>query len=553
MTADWRPAIPVRTRRIAAFVFVAAMFLSVLSCNSGLTDSARIATLHLQPDRVIVAVGAVVPLTAIPRDGVGNAVTMQVVWTTSDPSIARVSSAGVVTAQRVGEVTIAASAQGVSGVARVTVSPKSVSSVRIRPTNASVRVGGTTQLVAEALDASSEVLPGRSMIWTTTDGSIATVDANGLVTGVAPGAATITATSEGRNNSAAVTVSLAPVASVTVSPSFDTLQQGTTRTLTATVRNDSGAAIAGRVVSWSSNNSQIASVTSTGSVTAVSPGKAMISATSEGKTGTAEVVVVARPVNSITVSPNPAPVTVGGTTTLTATLRDSEGTVLGGREVSWSSADDAIATVNALGVVTAISAGNVNITAASEGKSGTAQVRVTPIPVATVTVSPSSPTLLTDRTILLTATARSANGTVLAGRQVSWSSGSNSIATVNASGAVTGVAPGTTPIFAEVDGVIGSTNVTVERPKVQSVMIVPANPTIARFVGQVQLTAEVRDEDGNLLTDRAVVWSSSNELVVFVSASGLARANPIAILGGSAVITATVEGVSNTTTVTVSN
>jgi uncharacterized protein YjdB len=172
-------------------------------------------------------------------------------------------------------------------------------------------------------------------------------------------------------------------------------------------------------------------------------------------------------------------------------------------------------------------------------------VQVVAVPVSQVTVSPNNVTILTDRTTTLTATARSSSGAVLSGRETRWTSGATAVATVSSTGVVTGVSPGTVLIFAEVDGVVGSSTVRVERPPVASVVVTPASPVLS--VGETrQMAATVRDADGNVLS-RSVTWSSSDDTKVFITSGGII----IAFNKGSATITATVDGVSGSTIVTV--
>src|SRR5439155_15837556 len=111
--------------------------------------------------------------------------------------IASVSATGLVTGVAVGAVTITATSEGQSGTASVTVANVPVASVAISPSAPNMYVGSTVQLTATPKDASGNVLTGRTVTWTTSSGAVATVSASGLVTGVAVGAATITATSEG--------------------------------------------------------------------------------------------------------------------------------------------------------------------------------------------------------------------------------------------------------------------------------------------------------------------------------------------------------------------
>src|SRR5207302_6422175 len=163
--------------------------------------------------------------------------------------------------------------------------------------------------------------------------SVATVDGNGLVTAVAVGSATITATSEGKSGTSAVTVTTVPVASVTVSPSPASVQLGSTVQLTATPKDAKGNPLSGRVVTWSSNNTAVARVNSSGLVTGVAAGTATITATSEGKSGTSAVTVTAARAASVAVKPSPATEQQGSTVQLTATPQDANGNPLHGRLV----------------------------------------------------------------------------------------------------------------------------------------------------------------------------------------------------------------------------
>src|SRR5256884_254559 len=165
----------------------------------------------------------------------------------------------------------------------------------------------------------------------------------------------------------------APVASLAVAPQTLTVGVGATAQLTATPRDANGAFLAGRSVTWASSNTAVATVNTTGLVTGVAAGQATITATSEGRSGTAALTVVVT-VASVTVTPAPASVGLGQTVQLTATLKDANGNVLTGRVVTWASDNPAVATVSSTGLVTGVAQGEATITATSETKSGTAAV-----------------------------------------------------------------------------------------------------------------------------------------------------------------------------------
>src|SRR5207253_2276562 len=167
------------------------------------------------------------------------------------------------------------------------------------------------------------------------------------------------------------------------------------------------------------------------------------------------------PVATVSVSPATANVLIGATVQLMATPKDANGTPLSGRVVTWASNNQAVATVSASGLVTAQAVGTATITATSEGKSGTASITVTPVPVAAVTVSPASQTIQTGGAVQLTATPRDASGTPLSGRTITWASDHTGVATVSATGLVTGAGVGTATITATSEGKSGTAAITV--------------------------------------------------------------------------------------------
>jgi uncharacterized protein YjdB len=172
--------------------------------------------------------------------------------------------------------------------------PPPVVSVEVSPSEASVPQGGTVQLTATPRDAGGNPLPNRTVVWESSDEAVATVDPAGLVTGIALGTATITATSEGQSGTAIVAV-LVPVAKVGITPSEASVEAGSTVQLTATPQDADGNPLTDRVVTWSSSAPFVATVNATGLVTAVTDGAATISATSEGKSGTATITVLPLP------------------------------------------------------------------------------------------------------------------------------------------------------------------------------------------------------------------------------------------------------------------
>jgi uncharacterized protein YjdB len=373
---------------------IAAVAWSCSSATSSDLGADGIAAVVVTPSASTLAVGAQLPLQAAVQDADGKLIAgASVVWTVKDAAIASVSSAGVVTGLAIGATQVAANVNGHSGIAAITVQRTPVASLVVRPSHVDAVPGLKTQLTGVAYDAGQNILSDRAIIWSSSNTAVATIDVNGMVTAVAPGTATLTGTAEGKSDVATITVTQAPVASVVVTPNPLSMSVGQTTQLTATTADANGTVVTGRIVAWTSSDSGVAKVSTDGVVTAVSSGSAVITATSEGKSGTATITVSNFAVGSVTVLPSNSAIAPNASTQLSAIVRDVNGAVVTNRGVIWSSSNPQVATVTGSGLVTGIAVGTVTITATSEGKSGTATVTVLSAAVANVAVSPSNVSL----------------------------------------------------------------------------------------------------------------------------------------------------------------
>ena len=232
-------------------------------------------------------------------------------------------------------VVVAAGCGGDKGGTTTTPPPAAVATVEISQSTASIKVGELVSLSAVAKSGSGEVLTGRTQTWTSSQPNVASVN-QGAVSGLAPGVSTITVTIEQKTATAAVTVELPGVASVQVdAPRRGFVRVGGTSQLTVVLRDASGTTQTGRPVAWSSSDQAKATVDGNGLVTGVSPGTAIITATSDGKSGSVTVTATSLPEPSIA-AVSPATLTPGATATITganfsATASEDEVTVAGVR------------------------------------------------------------------------------------------------------------------------------------------------------------------------------------------------------------------------------
>ncbi len=478
----------------AADVLVTATLSTSAVNGTSSVKKRRLIQIVINPKNTVMPVGGVQQFAVYGRKNTGDSVNVSVTYGATGGAI---SGSGAYTAgQTAGAYQVIARQSGgsLADTSAVTVEIVPVASVAVSPASATVPVGQTVQLAATPKDAGGNALSGRVVTWTTNNAAVAAVSPSGLVTGVAAGPATITATSEGQSGAAAVTVSVVPVASVTVSPATASVQVGQTAQLAATPKDASGNALSGRVVMWTTSNAAVGTVNASGLVTGVTAGSATITATSEGQGGTAAITVTATVTNPGAV----ANLTVASVTTNSVTLSFTEVTDGTGQPasydirwaagtLSWPSATSvaqgtctvpvagtaigATRTCTVLGLAASTGyqfqlvafRGTLNVNAVfgplSNVASGTTAASTAPV--ATVTVSPASASLGVGATQPFTATLRDAGGNILTGRTVTWGSSAPLVASVTGGGLVSALVVGSATITATSEGQSGSAAVTV--------------------------------------------------------------------------------------------
>ncbi|MGH7613635.1 MAG: protein kinase domain-containing protein [Gemmatimonadales bacterium] len=267
-----------------------------------------VAAVEIAPTRAAVPLGDSVALSAAAKDTRGNTLSGRAVkWTSSDPTVASVSPGGVVQPRREGTTAISATIEGKSATWRLTITQPVVAAVAVTPSAVPLQVGGRTQLTAAARDARGNAIRGRTVTWSTSDRTLATVSPEGAVAALRPGLVIITARIDAESASAAVTVTAIPVASVSVTPATLTVAVGRTAQLAASMRDARNVVMTDREVRWASSNTAVATVSTNGTVTGVDGGTATITATSEDKVGRATVTVPAPPPAVVDLPETPTP------------------------------------------------------------------------------------------------------------------------------------------------------------------------------------------------------------------------------------------------------
>jgi len=368
-------------------------------------------------------------------------------------------------------------------------------------------VGSTVQFTALPQGADGTTLTGRPITWASSNTAVATVTDVGLVTGVGPGLATITATSGGQ--SASVPVDFRVGGALGTEGGSLTLLGGA---FTLTVPNGAlaqSAAIMVRTVTPTPSDPRVpenvaydlwpATLALTKPATLILkydkqrlpaglseaslllgrlngaawspvPGSVVDPTTttvSGAVTGGGTYAVLSADVDHVQLLNVPAlgHLYVGQGTQLSAIAYDASNNPLAGRPTTWASSNPDAVTVSGAGRITAVGVGTATITATIGDKSASATITTSLVPVATVVVSPASGALYATHALQLTVTLQDSAGGTLTGRTVTWASSDPLTASVDANGKVSALKEGTVTVTATSESKVGTSRLTV-LPKV---------------------------------------------------------------------------------------
>lgn len=292
-------------------------------------------------------------------------------------------------------------------------------------------------------------------------------------------------------------------------------------------------------VSWASSKQSVATVSSTGKVTAIDEGVSTITASAGGKSSTCLVTVSKKTiaVTSITLNKTTLELVEGETETLEATVKPDDAT---DKTVTWASSDQAVATVDNAGKITAVKEGSATITAKAGEKSASCAVTVAKkvIPVESIELNKSTLALVKGESEILVVTIKPNDTTE---KTVAWSTSNESVASVDQTGKVSAVAGGEATISAAVGEMTAKCVVTVIIP-VTSISLNKESLTLTEGESET-LVATVKPDDA---TDMSVTWSSSDMAVATID-----NGKVTALKEGTTIITAKAGEESSTCSVTV--
>ncbi len=444
----------------------------------------------------------------------GEGVNRDVTWTSSAPDIATVSENGLVTFLKPGKATIVVKTidGGISGNLIDTCEfyiNNPVTSVDLDYTDITLKMGEEFRLTALVLpeDASD-----KTVLWSSSDTNVATVNENGMVTAVNSGSATILCKSadSGETSMCNVTV-YQPVTGVTISNESMTVRKGQEFWLNATCQPENAM---NKLIIWSSSDTSIATVYKNGKVTAVEPGDCVITATSQDSGVTARCsLTVTQPITGISLNTNAKTILAGEKFVIIPTIEPLDAD---NKNVTYTSSDTSVATVDSDGIVTGVRGGKTVIIVKTEERGLIASCLVTVQEfVSSVNITQDSAQMNLGAVLQLQAEVLNETAT---NRKLTWSSTNNGILQVDSTGKVTAVGMGTATIYAyatDGSGLYDTCQITVIKP-VGSIVIQPSSVTVSEGK-TARVTATVYPADASI---QDIEWSSSDPTVATVDYNG---------------------------------
>ncbi len=540
---------------------ISASYQGVTSNISTLTITDAIATkVSIIPPTTRLAKGLTLQLQAIATlsDDTTRDVSTQASWQSSNSTVLSVDDKGKATAIEAGDATVTATVQGVTGQTTISAVALTVSQIQIIPATVQLAIGTTTKLTAIATFADQSTQDVSSQVgWLSSNTAVATVDSTGLVTGVAAGSTTLSASLLGVTASTSIQVNNTSVSALQVIPAVTVIALGTKSQLQAIATfGDGSTQDVSSQVQWSSNDPFIASVDSLGLVTGSGIGQATVTATLGAISRSATLTVTNAIATALQVIPPTASLPKGTKLQFQAiaTFSDNSSQDVTS-QVNWNSSDISVATIDLNGEATAFSEGGSSISANFLGvTSNTVLLVVTNATVNSIQVvlNGGSGNLAKGSSVQFKAQAVLSDGSTLdVSSQAAWFSSDQTKVTINAQGLATGVAVGTSTISASLNGVTSAgTVLTVTNATVSQIQITPPSLTLAKGTkGKLTAIATYSDNSTQDISNQ-VVWNSSNIGVATINLSGEVSA----VSNGSATLTGSVGAVtSNSVSLSVTN
>ncbi|CAN7389906.1 beta strand repeat-containing protein [Acidovorax sp. LjRoot194] len=448
-------------------------------------------------------------------------------------------------------------------------SAPTLSTIEVTSASPSIAAGTTVRLAATAIYSDNSHQDVTSQVaWASANTAVATVSpSTGLVTAIAPGAVSLSATLNGKSGTTVLTVTAATVTGIAVTPSISTLPAGTTTQFSAIgTFSDGTTHDLGAAVRWRTSDVTRVKVDTSGLATAMAPGGASVMAKCQNASlcgslsSTATLNVTAASLVSIAVTPTTSAVALGAVQQFMATGTYSDGSTQNlSTQVNWTSTATGVASIDAQGVAMARGTGTTGITATlASVSSPAASLTAAPASLVSISISPGLASVAVGLPQQFTATGTYDDQTTqVLTNQVTWSSSNPAVATISNAAGTTGrastLASGTAAITARIGNLSSQpVNLTVTAAKLVSIDVTPKSPSVPKGMPQ-QFTATgiYTDQTTQTLTAQ-VTWASSSPAVATISNAAGTNGQATTLGTGATSITASLGSVSSApTTLTV--
>ena len=363
---------------------ISAVYATVGGSSTLTVAPAALVSIAVTPQSPLLTPNHSVQLSATGTftDGSSQDLSTAVTWSSSATGVLTITSTGLATGNSPGAANVIAGMGVITGSDKLAVALPTLVSIALSPQNITLTPAHSAQLraVGTYSDASTQDISG-SVAWSAIPGGIVAVGANGVATGKALGAATITAASNTVSAMDTVTVRAPTLNSISIKPSGASIPLGEIQQLSATgTYNDGSTQDLTTSVQWASSNLAVLSLSSVGMATAYALGTVTATATSGTISAASQLQVGPPVVVSFSVAPATSVLAVGTREQLSALAKFSDGTTQNiTTSVSWSSADPAIANVSNQGLLLAGHPGETMVSVSSDSVGGSANVTVKPM------------------------------------------------------------------------------------------------------------------------------------------------------------------------------
>ena len=336
-----------------------------------------------------------------------------------------------------------------------TQSAQTLSRLEIQPLGSPLMAGDTRKLSATVRNAEGQVTGTPTVTWISENPSTVDVNPEGILTAIAPGTTTITASNGDLEGSTQVKVIKTPLAKLEIQPSLIAMTTGKQKKISVIATDIKNQVVPATGITWESKNPSILTTGRDGLLTAVGPGSTTILAKLENQVASAKVTVSKPGLAKLQVKPEKISGVVGDKIQFKAIIVDTEGNEHPEPSILWKSGGIAVSTISNRGLASLKRAGTVTVIASGKGQVATAVLTVSQPPIMSIEILPPAATILVNKTKQFETIIKDANDQIRKNVRVHWTTSDPSIVTVSPTGVFTARAAGSALVTASIGKVKG--------------------------------------------------------------------------------------------------